>query len=65
MSELMDKILADKLATRKQLARLPFDEKLAIMEKIRSRSVLLAENSLRKPKSAPLAFSSKANNIPG
>ena len=48
MSDLMDRILADKAKTRKELAALPFDEKLTIMEKIRERSALLAENSLRK-----------------
>ena len=50
MSELMDKILADKVKTRKELADLPFDEKLTLMEKIRERSSLLAENPLRKQK---------------
>ena len=50
MSDLMDKILADKAKTRKELADLPFDQKLAIMEKIRERSALLAENPLRKQK---------------
>lgn len=48
MSELMNKILADKIKTRKQLAALPFEEKLAIMEKIRQRSTMLAESPLRK-----------------
>jgi hypothetical protein len=52
MSELMDKILAGKLKTRRELAALPFDQKLEIMEKMRARSALLAENPLRKPKSA-------------
>ena len=50
MSDLMNRIVADKLKTRKELADLPFDEKLAIMEKIRQRSALLAENSLRQQK---------------
>jgi len=48
MSELFDKILAAKRQTRKELARLPFEKKLEIMEKMRERSALLAENALRK-----------------
>ena len=55
MSDLMDFILADKIKTRRELADLPFDEKLTIMEKIRERSALLAENSLRKKN--PLNYS--------
>jgi hypothetical protein len=55
MSDLMKRILADKLKTRKELAGLPFDEKLAIMEKIRQRSALLAENSLRQQNPPALA----------
>lgn len=51
----MDKILADKAKTRKELADLPFDEKLTIMEKIRERSALLAENPLRKQSSPTTA----------
>jgi len=46
----MDKILAGKLKTRKELAALPFDKKLDLMEKIRERNALLAENPLRKQK---------------
>jgi len=48
MTELMAKMLADKLRARKELAGLPFDQKLEIMERIRERSALLAENPLRK-----------------
>lgn len=51
MSELMKKILADKLKTRKSLARLPIEKKLAIMERMRDRNLLLATNSLRNPPS--------------
>ena len=47
MSELMDRLLAGKLRTRKELAALPFDQKLEIMERIRERNALLAENPLR------------------
>jgi hypothetical protein len=48
MSELMDKILAGKRASRKQLAALPFAQKLALVEKMRDRSLLIAASSLRR-----------------
>ena len=48
MNELMEKILARKRAARKQLAALPFAQKLAIVEKMRDRSLLLAAGSLRR-----------------
>ena len=53
MSELMDKILAGKTKVRKRLADLPFEEKVVILEKLRDRSLLLAQNPLRtrRPKS--------------
>ncbi|HEX4350936.1 MAG TPA: hypothetical protein VH251_11140 [Verrucomicrobiae bacterium] len=35
MSELMDKILAAKLAERKRIVALPIEEKFAILEKLR------------------------------
>ena len=60
MSDLMDKILADKAKTRKEPASLPFDKKLAMMEKIRRRSALLAENLLRKQKPPAGALASIA-----
>ncbi|HEY3763226.1 MAG TPA: hypothetical protein VGN23_15880 [Verrucomicrobiae bacterium] len=46
MSELMNKILADKRERRKQLAALPFAEKLALVEKMRDRDRLIASSSL-------------------
>jgi len=49
----MNRILADKVRTRKELADLPFDEKLAIMEKIRERNAMLAENVLRNQTPPP------------
>ncbi len=48
MNELMEKILARKRAARKHLAALPFAQKLAIVEKMRDRSLLLAAGSLRR-----------------
>ena len=50
MSVAMEKILASKLKARKRLAALPFDRKLTLMEKMRDRSLLLAKNSLRRPR---------------
>lgn len=48
MSELMDKILAGKRESRKRLAALPFGEKLALVEKMRDRSLLIASSPLAK-----------------
>jgi hypothetical protein len=48
MTELMKKILEGKDATRKELAALPFDQKLALTKKMRDRSLLLASNPLRQ-----------------
>jgi hypothetical protein len=48
MSELMDKIVAGKRASRKQLAALPFARKLALVEKMRDRSRLIAASPLRR-----------------
>lgn len=42
MSKLMEKVLAGKLKTRKRLASLPFEQKLALLEKMRDRSRLIA-----------------------
>ena len=47
MSELMKRILADKLKTRKSLAALPIEQKLTLMERMRDRSLLLASNPLK------------------
>jgi len=41
MSELMDKILAAKREQRKQLAALPIEKKLEIMESLRDRSLAI------------------------
>lgn len=46
MSDVIDKILAAKLKMRRELADLPFDQKLDLMEKIRERNEMLAENPL-------------------
>jgi hypothetical protein len=47
MSELLNRILEGKIKTRRELADLPFSEKLKLMEQIRERSALLAEYRLR------------------
>jgi hypothetical protein len=48
MSELMDRILAAKALEKKRLASLPFSEKVAILERLRERSLLIAKNKLRQ-----------------
>ena len=48
MSELMDKILAAKARERKRLAALPFSEKVAILEKLRDRTLLIQKSSLHR-----------------
>jgi hypothetical protein len=44
----MDKIMAGKRESRKQLAALPFAQKLVLVEKMRDRSQLIAASSLRR-----------------
>jgi len=46
MSELMERILAAKRESRKRLAALPFAQKLALVEKMRDRSLLIGASSL-------------------
>jgi len=48
MSSRMRKILESKHAMRKHLAALSFSEKVAILEKLRERSLLIASSSLRR-----------------
>jgi len=45
---LIEKILSDKRETRRQLAGLPFAQKLELLEKLRDRSKLIAASSLRQ-----------------
>jgi hypothetical protein len=55
MNELMDKILAGKRASRKQLAALPFARKLELVEKMRDRSLLIASSPLRRQIQRPVS----------
>ena len=48
MSELWEKVLEGKRKSRQQLANLSFEEKIAITEKLRDRSLLIASSQLRK-----------------
>lgn len=48
MSETMKKILAAKRDSRKRLAALPFAEKLALVEKMRDRSLLIGVQPIAK-----------------
>jgi hypothetical protein len=47
MSEFMRKVLERKRERRSRLAQLPFSEKLALLEKLRDRSLLIARSPLR------------------
>ena len=50
MSELMEKLLADKVAERKRLVSLSFEEKLALLEKMRDRGLLIKKSvRVQKP----------------
>jgi len=44
MSELMEKLLADKAAERKRLVTLPYEEKLTLLEKMRGRGLLIKKS---------------------
>ena len=48
MSKWMRKVLESKREARKRLTVLPFSEKLKLLEKLRDRSLAIAENSLRR-----------------
>lgn len=50
MSEWMRKVLESKRAMRDRLAALPFSEKLKLLEKLRERSLLIAQSPLRRQK---------------
>jgi len=48
MSEWMRKVLESKRQMQKQIAALPFSEKIKILEKLRDRSLAIASNPLRR-----------------
>jgi len=48
MSNRLQKILESKRAMRKQLAALTFSQKVALLEKLRDRSLLIASSPLRR-----------------
>ena len=48
MSQWMRQVLESKRKLRRELAALPFSEKLKLLEKLRDRSLALAANPLRK-----------------
>lgn len=48
MSELMRRVLDAKRKSRLRLAALSFEEKIAIVEKMRARGLSLAANPLRR-----------------
>jgi hypothetical protein len=49
MSELMDKILAAKLAERKRIVALPIEEKFVILEKLRDMSYSIKQSRASVP----------------
>jgi hypothetical protein len=54
MTELWKKILAGKKASRRQLAALPFEQKIALVKRMRDRSLQIAANSpFRRSASKP------------
>jgi hypothetical protein len=48
MSHFMRKVLESKRETRQRLAHLSFAEKLVLLEKLRDRSLLIANSPLRR-----------------
>ena len=48
MTELMRQVLAAKQKSRRRLAALSFEEKIALVERMRDRSLSLAANPLRQ-----------------
>jgi hypothetical protein len=48
MSDLMKRILEGKEKSRQQLAALSFEEKVALVEKMRDRSLAIASSPLRR-----------------
>ena len=48
MSPFMRKVLESKRQTRQRLAHLSFSEKLVLLEKLRDRSLLIANSPLRR-----------------
>ena len=59
----MDKILASKLQFRRELADLPFDKKLDLIEKMRARNAMLAENPLRQQTHVPASKPTVADAV--
>src|SRR5580704_8205045 len=49
MNNVMESILSSKRQMRRELAKLPYEEKVEMVEKLRSRSQELASNPLRQP----------------
>jgi hypothetical protein len=48
MSVLMQRVLSGKRESRRQLAAMPFAQKLALLEKLRDRSLLIGSGPLRQ-----------------
>ncbi len=61
MRESLEKIRAGKRESRKQLASLPIAQKLALWEKLRDRSRVIAASSLRQRSKLPSSSQSCEN----
>ncbi len=48
MNDRMRKILESKRAMRKQLATLPFDDKVKLLEQLRDRALAIANSPLKR-----------------
>jgi len=48
MSDWMRKVLESKRAMRKQLAELPFSQKLLLLEKLRERRLAISSSGLKR-----------------
>jgi hypothetical protein len=53
MTEWMRAILESKREMRRQLSALPFSEKVKLLEKLRDRSLAIAESPLRRRSQKP------------
>jgi len=65
MSEMMDRIMAAKLAERKRVVALPFEQKLTIMEQLRDRSFSIQNPTVVTVSGDALVLSASGARIAG
>jgi hypothetical protein len=61
MNKTLKTLLKGKQAARQKLIALPYGEKLALVEKLRDRSVLIASSPLRRPAIKAVSEPGRAN----